>query len=360
MYQPDGFVDPQKPDHVCRLTKALCGLKQAPQAWFDTFNNFLIDFGFTCSKADLSLFTYHKGDKTLVLLLYVDDILLTGSCDDLLHELFSALNSRFAMKDMGTPKYFLSMEMQQYKDGIFLHQQAYARDILHRTSMSDCNPMPTPLPVTIEDHPSDLFEEPSYYRSLAGKLQYLTITRPDIQYAVNRVCQRMHQPTVADFGLLKRVLRYIKGTLHLGLHINKNNGLELSAYSDSDWGGYKETHRSTTGFCTLLGPNMISWSAKRQHTVSRSSTEAEYRALGSTAQEITWISYLLRDLEVSQPNSTVLLCHNLSAMYLSANPALHNWSKHFDTDYHYIREQVALGLIETCHIPAAMQMSSWN
>lgn len=124
--------------------------------------------------------------------------------------------------------------------------------------MSDCNPMPTLLPVTIDDHQSDLFEEPTYYRSLAEKLQYLTITRPDIQYAVNRVCQKMHQPTVADFGLLKRVLRYIKGTFHLGLHINKDNGLKLSVYCDSEWGGCKETHRSTTWFCTLLGPNLIS------------------------------------------------------------------------------------------------------
>lgn len=126
----------------------------------------------------------------------------------------------------------------------------------------------------------------------------------------------MHAPTVADFGLLKRILRDIKGTLHLGLHITKDNGLELSAYCDSDWAGCKETRRSTTGFCTLLGQNLISWSAKRQPTVSRSSTEAEYRALGATAQEITWLSFLLRDLDVAQPNATLLLCDNLSAVYL--------------------------------------------
>ena len=167
----------------------------------------------------------------------------------------------------------------------------------------------------------------------------------------------MHSPTQTDFGLLKRILRYIKGTLHLGLHIKKDRGLVLSAYCDSDWAGCKETRRSTTGFCTLLGPNLISWSAKRQPTVSRSSTEAEYRALCSTAQETTWISFLLRDLGVAQPCSTVLRCDNLSAVYLSANPALHNRSKHFDTDFHYIREQVALGLIETIHIPSAQQVA---
>lgn len=167
----------------------------------------------------------------------------------------------------------------------------------------------------------------------------------------------MHEPTVTDFALLKRILRYLKGTAEYGLHIKKGSSLSLSAYCDSDWAGCQDTRRSTTGFCTLLGSNIISWSAKRQATVSRSSTEAEYRALASTAQEITWISLLLRDLGIAQPHSTMLLCDNLSAVYLSTNPALHKRSKHFDTDYHYIREQVALGLIETRHISATLQLA---
>lgn len=124
--------------------------------------------------------------------------------------------------------------------------------------MYECNPMATPLPLRPEYEESDLFTEPTYFRSVAGKLQYLTITRPDIQYAVNFVCQRMHTPTQADFGFLKRILRYIKGTQSLGLHIKKQSFLNLSAYCDSDWADCKETRRSTTGFGTLLGPNLIS------------------------------------------------------------------------------------------------------
>lgn len=222
--------------------------------------------------------------------------------------------------------------------------------------MTDCNPMPAPLPLTPDYEESERFLEPTYFRSVAGKLQYLTITRPDIQYAVNFVCQRMHSPTTADFGFLKRILRYLKGTQTLGLNIQMGEQLQLSAYCDTDWAGCKETRRSTTGFSTLLGPNFISWSAKRQATVSRSSTEAEYRALGATAHEIAWISFLLCDLGIAQPQSTLLLCDNVSAVYLSANPALHKRSKHFDTDY-YIREQVALGLIETRHILATLQIA---
>ena len=241
MFQLDGFEDPNRPDHVCCLTKALYGLKQAPRAWFDTFSSFLIEFGFICSRSDPSLFTYHKDSKSLVLLLYVDDILLTGSDERLLEVLLQALHSRFAMKDMGYPKYFLGIEMEQHSGGIFLHQQAYVKDILHQAAMSDCNPMPTPLHAKMEDINTEPFSKPTYYRSLAGKLQYLTISRPDIQYAVNVVCQRMHSPSVTDFGLLKRIMRYIKGTLHLGLHIKKDEGLVLSAYCDSNWACCKET-----------------------------------------------------------------------------------------------------------------------
>lgn len=160
---------------------------------------------------------------------------------------------------------------------------------------------------------------------------------------------------MGDFGLLKRILRYIKDTITLGVQIHKDKDLVLMGYSDSDWAGCKETRRSTTGFCILLGSNLISWSAKRQPTVAKSSTGAEYRALTAAAQELKWISTLVKDLNIPQFSPTILHCDHLSAVYLSANPAMHNRSKHFDTDFHYIREQVGLDLIETQHIPASLQ-----
>ena len=145
MFQPPGFVDPERPNHVCKLTKALYCLKQAPRAWFDTFSHYLIDFDFTCSKSDPFLFTYHHHGKTLVLLLYVDDILQTGSDSALLHHLLQSLNNRFSMKDLGKPSYFLGIEIQTHEEGLFMHQKACVLHILHQAAMSDCNPMPTPL-----------------------------------------------------------------------------------------------------------------------------------------------------------------------------------------------------------------------
>ena len=306
------------------------------------------------------MFVYHQHGKTVVLLLYVDDIILTGSDSEQFKHLIAALSSQFSMKDLGHLHYFLGIQVEKTETGMFLNQKKYSEDILHIAGMYDCNLMPTPLPLQLfsdNQMAQEMFPQPSYFQSLAGKLQYLTLTRPNIQFAVNFVCLRMHQPTQSDFNLLKRILRHLKGTMAFGIHINKNSTLVVSAFSDSDSAGCKETRRSTTSFCTYLGPNLASWSAKRQSTVSRSSTEAEYRALAETSAELTWLASLLRDIGIPQDGPAVLYCDNLSAVHLTTNPAFHACSKHFETDWHYTRERVALGFIETRHIPAIQQIA---
>ena len=359
MYQPPGFENKDRPDYICKLNKAIYGLKQAPRAWFDKFSSFLLEFGFVYTYSDPSLFVYLKGKDLMFLLLYVDDMLLTGNNSDLLNSLLSSLNKDFRMKDMGMLYYFLGIQAHYHSEGLFLHQEKYALDLLVAAGMADCAPMPTPLHLQLDKVPGkhEIFSDPTYFRSLAGKLQYLTLTRPDIQFAVNLVCQKMHQPTVADFNLLKRVLRYLKGTVQMGLDLSSNTDSTLRAYSDSNWANCKETRRSVGGFCTFLGTNIISWSAKRHPTVSRSSTEAEYRTLSITATEIKWLSSLLREISVSQPDTPELYCDNLSAVYLTANPAMHNRSKAFDVDFHYVRERVALGALVVKHVPATHQLA---
>ena len=253
--------------------------------------DFLLEFGFVCSSADPSLFTYHNNSDVMYLLLYVDDILLTGSSNTLLNMLIFQLSSTFSMKDLGPVHYFLGIQIKTHPSGLFLSQTKYAEQILNNAGMLDCKPMSTPLPLKLNSSVSTAkYPDPSDFRSIVGALQYLTLTRPDISYAVNIVCQRMHEPTLADFDLLKRVLRYVKGTIFHGLYIHKNSKLNVQAFCDSDWAGCTSTRRSTTGFCTFLGCNIISWSAKRQPTVSRSSTETEYRAHALTAAELTWSS----------------------------------------------------------------------
>ncbi|XP_019099623.1 PREDICTED: uncharacterized protein LOC109132465 [Camelina sativa] len=199
--------------------------------------------------------------------------------------------------------------------------------------MADCAPAATPLPVDLQKVKGQdkTFDQPTLFRSLAGKLQYLTLTRTDIQFVVNLICQRMHMPTVADFSLLKRIIRYIKGTVHYGVDFSKNADFTLRAYSDNDYAGCPTTSRLTGGFCMFLGNNLISWSAKRKISVSPRSTEAEYRCLSVTAAEVNWLMNLLANI-----------------VYLSANPTLHKKTKHFKVHYHYVREQVAEGsLVQT-------------
>lgn len=321
MKQPPGFEDKAHPDYVCLLHKAIYGLKQAPRAWFDKFSSFLLEFGFKCNVKDPSLFVYQKKKDVIFLLLYVDDMVLTGNNNDLIQQLLQALKKQFRMKDMGPLSYFLGIQAHFTPTGLFLNQEKYASDLLQAAGMLDCAPMPTPLPLQLDRIPNQdkVFDNPTYFRSLAGKLQYLTLTRPDIQFSVNLVCQKMHEPTVSDFNLLKRILRYLKGTINMGVSFESDTNSQLRAYCDSDWAGCQDTRRSTGGFCTFLGSNLISWSAKKQDSVARSSTEAEYRTLSDTAAELEWIVGMLNSIGVKQYTAAEVYCDNLSAVQLTAN-----------------------------------------
>jgi histone deacetylase 1/2 len=166
-------------------------------------------------------------------------------------------------------------------------------------------------------------EDSTNYRSVVGALQYLTLTRPDLSFTVNKVCQFLHSPTTAHWSAVKRILRYVKGTLGMGLKLRKSSSTLVSAFSDADWAGCVDDRRSTGGFAVFFGPNLVSWSARKQPTVSRSSTEAEYKALANATAEMMWIQRLLTELGVSHSNVARLWCDNFGAKYLSANPIFH-------------------------------------
>ncbi|XP_031275019.1 uncharacterized protein LOC116133454 [Pistacia vera] len=308
--------------------------------------------------ADPSLFINHLAHGTLVLLLYVDDIILTGSSDKLINQFIVVLHTEFAIKDLGALHYFLGIEVSHVSNGLVLHQSKYAIDLLNHALMRDCKPVHTPMTQkfkTITD--STTLCDTHNYRSLVGALQYLTLTRPDISFSVNYVSQFTHAPTQDHFTMVRRILRYVKGTVHHGLHFQNSSTLDLYAFSDVDLVGCPHTRRSTTGFCTYLGSNIISWSAKKQPTVSRSSSEAEYRAMAQTAAEITWLTFILRDLQVPLMTPPVLFCDNLSSLFMTVNPMFHARSKHIELDYHYIRERVSLGLLTTRHISTSAQIA---
>ena len=201
------------------------------------------------------------------------------------------------------------------------------------------------------------YSDPSLYRSLAGALQYLTLTRPDISYAVQQVCLFMHDPREPHYNLIKRILRYIKGTSHYGLQLYKSSSLDLIAYSDADWAGCPDTQKSTSGFCVFLDNNLVSWSSRRQQTISRSSAEAEYRDVANCIAESCWLRQLLQELHHSPTKVTVVYCDNISAMYMSSNPVQHQRTKHVEIDLHFIRDRVALGEARVLHVPTSSQFA---
>lgn len=231
-----------------------------------------------------------------------------------------------------------------------LSQAKYIYDLLSKHNFLDSKPTASHESSTKLDHLSgDLLPDPSLYRSMVGALQYLTWTRPDIAHAVNQACQHMHSPQTPHLIAAKRIFRYLKGTPDLGITFTKGP-IHLTVFTDADWAGCPIHRRSTSGHCIFLGPNLISWRSKKQSSVSRSSTEAEYHALAQSVAEVLWLCFLLRDLHVYLPHAPLLYCDNVSAIALATNPILHNRTKHIDVDFHFIREPVAQKSIQLSHI----------
>ncbi|GJV30479.1 ribonuclease H-like domain-containing protein [Tanacetum coccineum] len=315
-----------------------------------------VKVSFQHSKTDSSLFIFHRGTDIAYLLLYVDDIILTTSSTTFLHRVISSLHAEFSMTDLGSLNYFLGISAQRTSTDMFLSQSKYAEEILERAHMQHCNPCRTPVDTESKLGPDgDPVSDSTLYRSLAGALQYLTFTRPDISYAVQQVCLYMHDPREPQLATLKRILRYVRGTLDHGLQLHVSTTTQLTAYTDADWAGCPVTRRSTSGHCVFLGDNLLSWSAKRQVTLSRSSAEAEYRGVANVVAETAWIRNLLLELHAPLHTATLVYCDNVSAVYLSTNPVQHQRTKHIEIDIHFVRDYVASGQVRVLHIPSQFQ-----
>ena len=256
---------------------------------------------------------------------------------------------------MGSLSYFLGLEVTKQGTDIVLSQRKYILEILQRAGLSNAKPVSTSMTTNanLAQDDSDAFDNPVKYRQVVGALQYVTLSRPEIAFAVNKVCQFMHSPTMNHWSAVKRILRYLWGTSDYGLRLmhassnilhaytDSSDYNSLTGFSDADWAGCPNDRRSTGGYAIYLGSNLVSWSARKQKTVSRSSTEAEYKALANTVAELTWLQDLLHELRVPVKSVPTLWCDNLGATYLSANPVFHARTKHVEVDFHFVRERVA-------------------
>jgi histone deacetylase 1/2 len=251
--------------------------------------------------------------------------------------------------------------VNKVRDGIILSQDRYASDLLTKVNMAACKPACTPLSTSekLSAYEGTTLgpNDAENYRSVVGALQYLTLTRPDISFAVNKVCQFLHAPTDIHWMAVKRILRYVKQDTKIGLKITKCNSMLISGFSDSDWAGSIDDRRSTGGYAIFLGSNLISWCARKQATVSRSSTEAEYKAIANATAEIMWIQTLLKEIGIQVPATAKLWCDNLGAKYLSSNPVFHARTKHIEVDYHFVRERVLRRLLQIDFVPTGDQVA---
>ena len=293
----------------------------------------------------------------LLVLIYVDDILITGADQMQINQLISDLNKSFALKTLGSVNYFLEFEAYRDQSGVHLTQTKYIHDLLVKTKMDQAKPTSTSMcsnqKLALLDSKS--FDDPTVYRSTIGALQYLTMTRPDISFAVNKLSQYLQAPTVQHWSACKHVLRYLKGTSHLGLHFTPAFRMNLECFLDANWASNLDDRRSTSGHCVFLRGNLIYWSSKKQKVVAKSSAESEYRSLSSAATEVIWLQSLFMELNIEIETVPISWCDNTATKDLSANPVFHSRTKHIEVDIHFIREKVAAKELEVRYIPTDLQ-----
>lgn len=357
---PPGYDNNLAAQTVCKLKKALYGLKQSPRAWFGRFAKVMITMGYRQSQGDHTLFIKHSSSGRLTaLLVYVDDIIVTGNDDKERQVLNQCLAEEFEIKALGRLKYFLGIEVAHSKQGIFISQQKYVTDLLKETGKTACKPASTPIDPNLRlgEAENDATVDKEMYQRLVGRLIYLSHTRPDIAYAVSVISQFMHSPKEAHLQVAYRVLQYLKGTPGKGILFKRNGGLVLEAYTDADYAGSIIDRRSTSGYCTFLGGNLVTWRSKKQNVVARSSAEAEFRAMAQGVCELLWLKIVLEDLKIKWDGPMRLYCDNKSAISIAHNPVQHDRTKHIEIDRHFIKEKLDSGLICTPYVSTHGQLA---
>ncbi|GJU10575.1 retrovirus-related pol polyprotein from transposon TNT 1-94 [Tanacetum coccineum] len=330
--QPDGFVDPDNPYHVYKLKKALYGLKQAPRAWYDMLSSFLISQDFSKGLVDPTLFICRQGKELLLVQIYVDDIIFAASTPELCDLFAKIMCSKFKMSMMGKISFFLGLQISQSPRGIFINQSKYALESLKKYGFDTCDPVDTPMveKSKLDEDKEGKAVDPSHYRGMIGTLLYLTA--------------------------IKRIFRYLRGTVNRGLWYPKDSSIALTAFADADHAGCQDTRRSTSGSMQFLGDRLVSWSSKRQKSATISSTEAEYIAMSGCCAQILWMRSQLIDYGLGF-NKIPMYCDNKSAIALCCNNVQHSRSKHIDIRFHFIKEHVENGVIELYFVNTEYQLA---
>ncbi|RVW51817.1 Retrovirus-related Pol polyprotein from transposon TNT 1-94 [Vitis vinifera] len=334
--QPPGFVAQGEYGKVCRLKKALYGLKQSPRAWFGKFSKEIQAFGMNKSEKDHSVFYKKSAAGIILLVVYVDDIVITGNDHAGISDLKTFMHSKFHTKDLGELKYFLGIEVSRSKKGMFLSQRKYVLDLLKETGKIEAKPCTT------------------RWFLMYNLCQMMEI--PSTTLKVSVVSQFTSTPTIKHWAALEQILCYLKKAPGLGILYSSQGHTRIECFSDADWAGSKFDRRSTTGYCVFFGGNLVAWKSKKQSVVSRSSAESEYRAMAQATCEIIWIHQLLCEVGMKCTMPAKLWCDNQAALHIAVNPVYHERTKHIEVDCHFIREKIEENLVSTGYVKTGEQL----
>lgn len=357
--QPKGYEVVGHEDKVYKLYKALYGLKQAPRAWFSRIEEYFVKDGFMKSQNEETLFLKTEHGNTLIVSVYVDDLIYTGNNLKMMEEFKKSMQKEFDMTDLGKMRYFLGFEVLQTSHGIHICQSKYALEILRRFDMENRNSVSNPIvpgsKIDMDDGGERVDE--TFYKQIIGSLMYITNTRPDLQFSVSLLSRFMSKPTQLHVQAAKRVLRYLRGTVDFGIWYKRGGSGEIQVYTDSDFAGDVESRKSTSGYVFLMDDAAVAWLSKKQPIVTLSTTEAEYVAASICACQAVWFKRVLEELGHRVREGTIIWCDNTSTIKLSKNPVFHGRCKHIGVRFHFLRELVNNGEICLEHCSSQEQVA---
>ena len=357
---PEGIDNLNPNDYLLKLNKALYGLKQSARIWYFTLYNILIKLSFTALKSESCIFI--NKELNLIICVYVDDLAIIGPDKDIINNFINSLSKYFNLKNLGPIKDYLGIdiELNHNKGYIKLSQAKYINKILEKYSMNDCNPISTPmdakLAYKLAPNPNKAtIETIKWFQGLIGSLLYLMLgTRLDIAFAVIKLARYASNPSEIHIIALKRILRYLKGSIYYNItyynNINNNEYKYISGYTDADYAGDLNTAKSTTGFIFYLANGPISWKSKLQTIIAQSTTEAEYIAINAASKEAIYIKTILLELNHYKQDKFPIYSDNNGALQLAKNPVFHERTKHIAVKYHYIRDLINNGTIDLIYI----------